>query len=272
MPKFLLRLGSMATSETSLRASYVLITGASSGIGLEFARQYAAAGYSLVLSARRRQQLESLAETLRSDFGADVEVLPADLLNQDDVARLIARLQETERPVEVLVNNAGFGLGKSFHEAPLEKHLAQVDVLARVPLALMHTAITSMLPRGRGKIINVASVAAFTPGGTYSAVKRFVVSISKSANIQYGGQGLLVTAVCPGLTRSDFHSNMNQTEPKLPELFWLSPERVVRDAIAANNAGAAVVIPSLPYKLLSFAARVAPPKLIGAAIARTRDY
>ncbi|MDO4917146.1 MAG: SDR family NAD(P)-dependent oxidoreductase [Rothia sp. (in: high G+C Gram-positive bacteria)] len=256
----------------SLKNSFVLITGASSGIGVAFAHEYARAGYSLVVTARNGWLLESLASELRTKYGVAVEVLVADLMKADDVAQLVHRIQHTEKPVEVLVNNAGFGLGKSFHDATAEQHLAQVDVLARVPLQLMHSAIVSMRERGRGKIINVASVAAFTPGGTYSAVKRFVVSMSESANLQYASQGLLITAVCPSLTHSEFHRNMQATEPKLPRNFWLTPEYVAQQAIAANNAGKAVVIPSLTYKVLVRASRILPRKMVGMAIAGTRDY
>ncbi|MDO4897733.1 MAG: SDR family NAD(P)-dependent oxidoreductase [Rothia sp. (in: high G+C Gram-positive bacteria)] len=263
---------SSKVSSMNIDQSYVLITGASAGIGTEFARQYAAAGYNLVLTARRAAALEELASTLRARFNVAVETIPADLLVEKDRALLVTRLQQTENPVEILVNNAGFGLGKSFDAAPVEEHLAQVDVLAKVPLQLMHTAITAMLPRGRGRIINLASVAAFTPGGTYSAVKRFLVSISESANLQYGKHGITVTAVCPGLTRSEFHSAMGQTEPSLPGFLWLTPQQVVTSAITAVNRGQAVCVPSLPYKLTVAAARLLPRRTVAAAISRTRDY
>lgn len=251
---------------------YVLITGASAGIGAEFARQYAAAGYNLVLTARRAQALENLAGQLRQSYAIEVEVLVADLLKEQDRAQLVKRLQQTERPVEVLVNNAGFGLGKSFHAAPVEEHLRQVDVLAKAPLELMHTAIVAMLPRGRGQIINVASVAAFTSGGTYSAVKRFLLVASESAHLQYSQKGIHVTALCPGLTRSDFHKSMGQTEPQLPGFLWLSPQQVVAEGIAAVKAGKPLCVPSLPYKLAVAASRLLPRRLVAAAIGRTRDY
>lgn len=256
----------------SSETSYVMITGASAGIGAEFARQYAAAGYNLVLTARRAEALEDLAGQLRDRFAVDVEVIPADLLVEQDVARLVKRLQQVEQPVEILVNNAGFGLGKSFDAAPVERHLDQVDVLARAPLQLMHTAIVAMLPRGRGRIINVASVAAFTPGGTYSAVKRFLVVASESAHLQYSHRGIHVTALCPGLTRSEFHNAMGQGEPRLPDFLWLSPQQVVAEGITAVTAGKPICVPSLPYKLTVTAARVLPRRLVAAAIARTRDY
>lgn len=256
----------------SITQSYVMVTGASAGIGAEFARHYAAAGYNLVLTARRTSALQKLADQLREAHGVQVEVLTADLLKPQDLARLVERIKQVENPVEVLINNAGFGLGKSFDSAPVESHLAQVDVLARVPLELMHTALVAMLPRGRGRIINVASVAAFSPGGTYSAAKRFIVVASESAHLQYAPQGIHVTAVCPGLTRSEFHQVMGQGEPSLPAFLWLSPQKVVRDAIAAVNAGKPLCIPSLPYKIAVAASRALPHQFIAAAIARTRDY
>jgi len=256
----------------SIDPPYVLITGASAGIGAEFARQYAAAGYHLVLTARRVDPLQDLAEHLRAECGVNVEVLPADLLNPDDLERLVARLQQDEAPVEILVNNAGFGLGSSFDAATAQQHLAQVDVLAKVPLLLMHTAITTMLPRGRGRIINVASVAAFTPGGTYSAVKRFLVSISESANLQYAPRGITVTAVCPGLTRSEFHDAMGQVAPSLPGFLWLTPQRVVADATAASHRGKALCVPSVPYKVAVGLTKVLPRAAVARLIARTRNY
>lgn len=256
----------------SIDPPYVLITGASAGIGAEFARQYAAAGYHLVLTARRVDPLQELAEHLRAECGVNVEVLPADLLNPDDLERLVARLEQDEAPVEILVNNAGFGLGSSFDAATAQQHLAQVDVLAKVPLLLMHTAITTMLPRGRGRIINVASVAAFTPGGTYSAVKRFLVSISESANLQYAPRGITVTAVCPGLTRSEFHDAMGQVAPSLPGFLWLTPQRVVADATAASHRGKALCVPSVPYKVAVGLTKVLPRAAVARLIARTRNY
>lgn len=250
---------------------YVLITGASSGIGAAFAREYATRGYSLVLSGRRVEKLEELAHELRTS-DIDIEILPADLLKGDDVQRLIARLQQETNPVEILVNNAGFGLGKDFLSASVQSHLNQVEVLAKVPLALMHTALGPMVDRGRGRIINVASIAAFTPGGTYSAAKRFLVSISESANLQYAARGVSVTAVCPGLTRSEFHRVMEVSEPQVPEIFWLSAEQVARTAITANIQGKAVVVPSAPYKIMRWSNALLPQKIIGKALERTRNY
>ena len=174
---------------------------------------------------------------------------------------LVDRLRDASRPVEILINNAGFGLGKDFLEAPATAHMQQVDVLAKVPLQLMYAALENMVARGRGRIINVASVAAFMPNGTYSAVKRFVVTMSESAHLQYSSAGISVTALCPGLTRSGFHRAMGVDEPQLPSIFWLSPDKVVAEAIQANFRNKAVVIPSITYKTLVFAQRLIPPML-----------
>ncbi|MDO4252007.1 MAG: SDR family oxidoreductase [Rothia sp. (in: high G+C Gram-positive bacteria)] len=257
---------------TASSSGYALITGASSGIGSEFARLCARQGYQLVLTARSRERLEHLAQDIRRNYGVEVELICADLRRPQEVSTVVERLKREDKPVELLINNAGFGLGKSFDAAPVEAHLDQVEVLAKVPLQLMHTALHLMLARGRGRIINVASVAAFLSGGTYSAVKGFVVSISKSASNQYRHRGVKVSALCPGLTRSDFHKNMGQTEPKVPRFFWLDPQKVAAEALAANQAGKAVIVPSLTYKILVFAARLVPSRLSSALIARTRNY
>lgn len=256
----------------SLSSSYALITGASSGIGAEFARQYAHYGYSLVLSGRNTSALENLAQEIRQKYSVNVEILSADLLREEDVLTLVDRLRDASRPVEILINNAGFGLGKDFLEAPATAHMQQVDVLAKVPLQLMYAALENMVARGRGRIINVASVAAFMPNGTYSAVKRFVVTMSESAHLQYSSAGISVTALCPGLTRSGFHRAMGVDEPQLPSIFWLSPDKVVAEAIQANFRNKAIVIPSMTYKTLVFAQRLIPPMLTTVIVGRTRNY
>lgn len=256
----------------SLSSSYALITGASSGIGAEFARQYAQHGYSLVISGRNHDALENLAQEIRQEHSVDVEIMRADLLREDDVQALVIRIRSAERPVEILVNNAGFGLGKEFLKASAQAHMQQVDVLAKIPLQLMHAALEVMVERGRGRIINVASVAAFMPNGTYSAVKRFVVTMSESAHLQYSPVGVSVTAVCPGLTRSGFHRAMGVDEPQLPAIFWLLPKKVVADAIQANFKNKALVIPSATYKALVFAQCLMPPVLTTAIVGRTRNY
>ncbi|MBM7051481.1 MULTISPECIES: SDR family oxidoreductase [unclassified Rothia (in: high G+C Gram-positive bacteria)] len=251
---------------------FVLITGASAGIGREFARQYAQRGYHLVIHGRNRSALESLAQQLTHRYGVEVEILTADLAVPHEVEQVTERLSDAAKPVEILINNAGFGLGKAFENASVHEHAQQVEVLAKVPLQLMHVACQQMLTRGRGRVINVASVAAFMPNGTYSAVKRFLVTLSESAHLQYAPRGISVTAVCPGLTRTGFHGAMGVDEPMLPGIFWLTPEQIVREAIDANLKGKAVCVPSLPYKVLVAVQKIMPAALATELVARTRNY
>lgn len=252
--------------------TYALITGASSGIGKEFAHQLAARGYRPILVARGEEALTTVASEIEATYGIPCEILVADLASPAELKKVCTRLQDAAQPVSFLVNNAGFGIGKSLSASTLETHLTQVDVLLKAPLALMHTALEQMAARQEGTIINVASTAAFTPGGTYSAVKRALLVLSESASLEYAPQGITVTAVCPGLTRSNFHAAMNQAAPRLPKLFWLEPERVVREALAAADTGKAVCVPSLPYKLLTFASRTLPASLVAGTLGKTRSY
>lgn len=216
--------------------------------------------------------LEKLAAELQKNFDISVEMICADLSLPEEVNRLVERLQSKHHPVEILVNNAGFGVGKALEDAPLEAHMAQVEVLAKVPLQLMYVACEQMLSRGRGRIINVASVAAFMPNGTYSAAKQFLVTVSESAHLQYSARGVDITAVCPGLTRSSFHDAMGVEQPKLPAAFWLTPEQVVKAAIEANLRGKALCIPSVTYKLMVTGQKLLPPRLTTSILARTRSY
>ncbi len=189
-------------------AKTALITGASSGLGAEFARQLAARGADLVLVARDTEALERFAGALRISAGVAVEVLTADLVDPDGLDRVASGLADPARPVEVLVNNAGFGLDLDFAAntyADEERHL---DLHVRATMRLTHAALGAMLERGSGRIINVASVAAFMPRGTYGAVKAWVVSFSRWANAVYSPRGVTVTAVCPGFTHTNFHERL----------------------------------------------------------------
>src|SRR5690606_10745344 len=157
---------------------------------LEFARQLAARGDDLVLVARDTARLEAVAKELRAAYGTEVEVLTADLVDADQLARVEARLADRTRPVDLLVNNAGFGLKERFLDNPIEVEQAQQDVLVRAVLRLTHAALGPMTERGRGGVINVSSVAAFLPRGTYSAAKAWVNSFSAWAHNEYAGQGV----------------------------------------------------------------------------------
>ena len=189
-------------------AKTAVITGASSGLGAEYARQLAARGAGLVLVARDREALDTLARQLRAAYGVDVEVLAVDLLKPRQRAKVERRLNDESRPIEMLVNNAGFGLPLSFERNDIEDEVRHLDLHVEVPMRLTHAALAPMLARGHGRIINVASVAAFIPRSTYGACKGWLVSFSRWANGRYGPRGVSVTAVCPGYTHTNFHERM----------------------------------------------------------------
>ena len=238
-----------------------LITGATAGLGAEFARQLAEQGHHLVLVARDRERLEASAAELENLYSISTEVLAADLTDDGGVAAVVDRLSDEERPVEILVNNAGFGLLKSFEENEIEEEKRHLKLLVETPMVLSHAALKTMLKRGSGKIINVASVAAFLPRGTYSAAKGWLVAFSRWANLAYSPQGVTVTAVCPGLTHTEFHDRMDMDKSVAPPWMWLHPDRVVREGLAASEHGKAVWIPSKRYRFMMAAAQVLPARL-----------
>ncbi|WP_282837099.1 SDR family NAD(P)-dependent oxidoreductase [Microbacterium flavum] len=244
-------------------AKTALITGASSGLGAEFARQLAARGAALVLVARDRGALDELAGDLKAQYGVAVEVLAADLVSQDGLDAVAARVGDPERPVEVLVNNAGFGLGLDFAANDIADEERHLDLHVRATMRLTHAALGAMLERGHGRVINVASVAAFMPRGTYGAVKAWVVSFSRWANATYSPRGVTVTAVCPGFTHTNFHERMGLAPGRegVPPLMWLDAADVVRAGLRDAAAGRAVSIPSLRYKVLVGAVRLLPASL-----------
>ncbi|OUM41188.1 SDR family NAD(P)-dependent oxidoreductase [Arthrobacter sedimenti] len=259
----------------------VLVTGATSGIGAEFAELFAARGCNLVLVARAPGPLEQAAATLREKWDVDVETVAADLLDDDGLARVLARIRAAGEPaaggpgavrgaVTVLVNNAGYGLVKPFADNTLEDEVRHLRIHVEVPLALAHAALQSMRPRGAGTIINVASVAGFTPRGTYGAAKAAMISFSRWANLTYGREGIRVTAVCPGFVHTQFHQRMGADKASVPAALWLDAGLVVREALRDTAAGRAVSIPSLRYKALTALARVAPSSVVARLASRGR--
>ncbi|WP_104043343.1 SDR family NAD(P)-dependent oxidoreductase [Arthrobacter sp. ZGTC412] len=239
-----------------------LITGASAGLGSEFARQFAAQGCNLVLVARNRTRLEETASGLERRYGITAEVLPADLTDDAGVAAVVERLSDPQRPVGILVNNAGIGLLHNFEDNHISAEKKHLKLHCETAMELTHAALKCMLERGGGRIINVASIAAFLPRGTYSAAKAWLVSFSRWANLTYRRRGVKVTAVCPGFTHTEFHDRMGMDKSIAPSWAWLNAERVVREGLADNERGRAVSIPSKRYKAVAAVARVAPARLV----------
>ncbi|MGZ4448918.1 MAG: SDR family NAD(P)-dependent oxidoreductase [Nocardioides sp.] len=239
-----------------------LVTGPTAGIGLEFARQLAARGHDLVLVARNEERLEAVAAELRATYDVAVEVLPADLADRHALATVEARLADVERPVEVLVNNAGFGLKGRFLDNTVEQEQAHLDVLVVAVMRLCHAALGPMVARGSGQVVNVSSVAGFLPRGTYSAAKAYVTRFSEWAHREYGPQGVQVMALCPGFVRTEFHERMDVGRDSAPAFLWLDAADLVRAALADLDAGRAVSVPSLRYKAIVAGARYVPTGLL----------
>jgi short-subunit dehydrogenase len=236
-----------------------LITGASAGLGLEFAWQLATARHDVVLVARDTERLERLAAQLRAAAGVHAEVLAADLTDPDDLGRVAVRLRAAERPVGLLVNNAGLGLGQRFVCGDLDREVAALDLMVRSVLVLSHAAAGAMVGRGRGAILNVASVAALMASGTYSAHKAWVRSFTEGLAVELAGTGVTATALSPGLTHTEFHERAGLPGAEsYPELAWLSADRVVAEALADVRRGVVLSTPSLRYRVASGVLRSLP--------------
>lgn len=236
-----------------------LITGASSGLGLEFAWQLATARHDVVLVARDGERLERLAAQLRAAAGVHAEVLPADLTVRADLDRVADRLRAAERGVGLLVNNAGIGLGERFVGGDLARQEHALDLMVRSVLVLSHAAAGAMVERGRGAILNVGSVAALTASGTYSAHKAWVRTFTEGLAVELAGTGVTATVLSPGLTHTEFHERAGLHDAQAyPEVAWLSADRVVATALADVRRGAVLSTPSLRYRAASGALRVLP--------------
>ena len=245
---------------TGTRRPLALVTGATAGIGAEFARALAAAGNDLVLVARDAARLETSAAALRAAHGVRVDVIAADLTTPAGIDVVQRRVAESVHPVDILVNNAGFGLRGDFEKTALDDELALLDLLVTVPMRLSHAALAQMLPRRSGTIVNVASVAGFTPRGSYGAAKAWVLSFSRWANLHYRPSGITVTAVAPGFVRTEFHERMAVQTTAVPRFMWLDASTLVRLALRDVARGRAVSIPTLRYKLLVAAVAVLPDR------------
>ncbi len=224
----------------------------------------------MVLVARDAARLQATAQELENRYGVRAEVLAADLADDAGVAAVVARLTDPARPVDILVNNAGMGLLHSFEENDIAEEARHLKLHVETAMQLTHAALQGMLSRRSGRIINVASVAAFLPRGSYSAAKAWLVSFSRWANLAYSKQGVNVTAVCPGFTHTEFHDRMGMDKTVTPRWMWLQAERVVREGLADNAKGKAVSIPTKRYKVLTAAARVLPDRLVAGPARRAK--
>ncbi len=249
----------------------VLITGASSGIGRELVRCFAAERSRLVLVARRGQALDSLAAELRQASSIDAQVLVADLARPEAAAQIFSRLEQDAVEVDVLVNNAGFGAQGLFARLPVERQLEMVQLNVLTLTHLTRLFLPGMIARRRGGILNVASTAAFQPGphmAVYYASKAFVLSFSEALSEELAGTGVTVTALCPGPTATGFGEAAQMRRTPLFGLLTMSAPRVARIGHRGFRRGRALVIPGVRNRLLTFAVRLAPRwmsrKIVGA--------
>jgi short-subunit dehydrogenase len=185
-------------------------------------------------------------------------VLRADLGDREQLALVEARVADRERPVQVLVNNAGFGLKHPFLDNTVEQEQAHLDVLVTAVMRLTHAALTSMVESGDGQIVNVSSVAGYFPRGSYSAAKAYVRQLSHWAHNEYAARGVTVMALCPGFVRTEFHARMDVGPKSAPRFMWLDPEALVAEALVDLDAGKAISIPSKRYRMIVRAAHFAP--------------
>jgi short-subunit dehydrogenase len=246
-----------------------LITGASAGLGAEFARQLAARGDDVVLVARTTARLDDLARELTALHGVRAEVITADLSQSAGVERVAERLMSAEQPIDLLVNNAGMGLGRVFIRNDIAAELAALDVMVRAVLRLSHAASAAMVSRRRGAIVNVSSVATWLGSGTYAAHKAWVTSFTEGLAGELRGTGVTVTAVLPGLTHTEFHERAGIARyDNAPPGSWLSAEYVVRKTLRASDRGRVLVTPSARYATIAWVARAAPRSWVRAVTRR----
>ncbi|MGL5823311.1 MAG: SDR family NAD(P)-dependent oxidoreductase [Nocardioides sp.] len=239
-----------------------LITGATAGIGLTFSRQLAARGYDLVLVARDAARLAEVAETMRTNHGREVEILVADLTDPAQLAGVEGRVADPSRPIDLVVNNAGFGMEKPFLHNTIDQEQAMLDILVVAVLRISHAALGAMTERGRGGLINVSSVAGFMPRGTYGAAKAWVNSFSEWAAMEYADRGVRVMALCPGFVKTEFHQRMGVGRDAVPASMWLDADFLVDRALTDFDRGKTISIPGARYKAIVAATKFVPQGLV----------
>jgi short-subunit dehydrogenase len=254
-----------------------LITGASAGIGVALAREFAAAGWDLALTARREEPMVELARELKQDFGTRSHIIPADLSKPGAPADIIARLAKKGAHIDGLVNNAGYGLTGNFIDNDWQAHDDFLALMLVHPCELVHLVMGGMKERGFGRIINVASLAGHIPGSRghtlYGATKSFLIKFSQSLNLEMQNHGVKVSALCPGFTYSEFH-DINETRDavsKMPDWMWMSAEEVAESGFLALEKNRAVYIPGRANKIIAGVIKLLPDSVALSIMNRTSD-
>jgi len=241
-------------------ASWALVTGATAGIGESFTRLLADNNYNIVLVARDLPRMQERARELETRFKVSTHVIQADLATDDGCA--IVEKYITSNQIDVLINNAGFGLNKAFTMSELVAEQQMMDVLVRTPMRLMHSALPGMKERNKGIVINVSSVAGYIAGGSYSAAKSYLTVISESLNTELAATNVKVSALCPGFTRTEFHQRARMSMKGLPNFMWINSDDLVAQSWSDALKGKAVSIPGWQYQLLVFIIQSVPRSIV----------
>ncbi|GGZ57886.1 SDR family NAD(P)-dependent oxidoreductase [Streptomyces bluensis] len=249
-----------------------LITGSTAGIGAAFARRLAADGHNLVLVARDTKRLREQATELHDRHGIEAEVLTADLATDDGIESVERRLADRRNAVDLLINNAGFGTKGLYLDVPMADELTMLKVHCEAVLRLTSAAAEGMRERGRGGVVNVASVAAFVPRGTYSASKAWVVQFTQGAARDLAGSGVRLMALAPGFVRTEFHERAGLGTDSVPGWMWLDADKLVTTALADLARGKSLSIPDPRYKVLMGVAKVLPRNLLGGITSKSGKY
>jgi len=248
--------------------SYALITGASSGIGLEIANYLAGKGYNLILTARREDILDEASKNISEKHKVKVDFIASDLGNADAPNKIFNYCEDNNYEVDILVNNAGYGIPTSFHETSMEEEEKFIRVLGISVIAMTKIFLSGMIKRGQGRIMVVSSVAAFSPPSSiqplYGPIKTFMNRFSDSINSNYNHKGITSTAVCPGFTVTGFHtaSGVQDEMDRVPSFMKLSAKRVASEGVEATLSGKPLCIPSKTYRTLVFILKYIPASVL----------
>jgi len=237
-----------------------MVTGPTSGIGGGFARELARQGHDLLLVSRNAERLERLARDLTDEFGVTCDIVRADLTDRADIDRVCEIA--AEQPVDVLVNNAGFGVKGGFTSTEALDEQQMLDVLVTAVMRVTHAVVPGMVDRGRGYLFNISSVAGWITGGTYSAAKAWVTVFTEGLAVELSGTGVRALAVAPGFTHTEFHQRAEMNMDSVSEWMWLDVDDVVRQALRDARAGRVISVAEPQYKALTALLRVLPRPLV----------
>ena len=239
-----------------------LVTGGTAGIGHSFAVELASRGWDLVLVARDSARLDQVAEQIHETYGRDVETITADLAVRADVLRVADRIECTEHPIEMLVNNAGFGIHASLLDKDFSIQEKALDVMCLAVLILSGAAGRAMVARGHGSIINIGSSSGIITTGNYSAVKAWVNTYTEGLANELRGTGVKVTAVLPGWVRTEFHQRAGINASKLPDIVWMDSDELAKEALDDHAKGKVISVPTKRWSTAYWVGRHTPRTVI----------